>query len=97
LTLLPGEVDARVGGKYRLIFEIKGAPPMEFFGTYLEVVPNSRLVWTNEEAGEAGAVTRATFEDRGGKTLLTLHELYPTKEALDGDFGSKDGMGETFE
>ena len=97
LTLLSCEMDARVGGKYRLVFEVNGSSPLEFFGTYLEVVPNSRLVWTNEESGEAGAVTMATFVERGGKTLLTLHELYPTKEALDGDSGSKDGMGETFE
>ncbi|HVU00794.1 MAG TPA: SRPBCC family protein [Polyangiaceae bacterium] len=97
LTLLSCEVDARVGGKYRLVFEMKGSPPMAFFGTYREVVPGSRLVWTNEESGESGSVTTATFEERGEKTLLTIHELYPTKEACDADAGSKDGIGETFE
>ena len=56
---------------------------MAFFGTYLEVTPHSRLVWTNEEGGEGGPVTTVTFEERGGKTLLVMHELYPSKEALD--------------
>ena len=56
---------------------------MEFFGKYLEVTPHSRLVWTNDESGEDGAVTTVTFEEKGGKTLLVLHELYPSKEALD--------------
>jgi uncharacterized protein YndB with AHSA1/START domain len=56
---------------------------MAFFGTYLEVTPHSRLVWTNEEGGEGGPVTTVTFEDKAGKTLLVLHELYSSKEALD--------------
>ena len=73
--------------------------PMAFFGRYLEVTPHSRLVWTNDEGGEGGAVTTVTFEERGGKTLLVMHELYPSKEALDDAIasGSTSGMGETFE
>ena len=56
---------------------------MEFFGTYLEVTPHSRLVWTNEEGDDGEPVTTVTFEENGGKTLLVVHELYPSKEALD--------------
>ena len=70
---------------------------MAFFGKYLEVTPHSRLVWTNDEGGEGGAVTTVTFEEKGGKTLLVLHELYPSKEALDAALGFGEGMGETFE
>ena len=71
---------------------------MDFFGRYLEVTPHSRLVWTNEEAGESGQVTTVTFEENGGKTLLVMHELYPSKEALDAaGTGAADAMGETFE
>jgi uncharacterized protein YndB with AHSA1/START domain len=84
LTLLSYEADVRVGGKYRLVFSHPAAPePMAFFGTYREVTPHSRLVWTNEEAGDARQVTTATFEERGGQTLLVVHDLYPSKEALD--------------
>src|SRR6202041_1391232 len=81
MSLLSCEMDVRVGGKYRLEFE---PDAMAFFGTYLEVTPPSPLVWTNEEGGEGGAVTTVTFEEQGDKTLLVLHELYPSKEALDG-------------
>ena len=89
------EMDVRVGGKYRLEFE---PDAMAFFGTYLEVAPPSRLVWTNEESGEGGPVTTVTFEEKGGKTLLVMHELYPSKEALDAaGTGAADAMGETFE
>ena len=55
---------------------------MAFYGKYLEVVPDERIVWTNDE-GEEGAVTTVTFADEGGKTLLTFHEVYPSKEALE--------------
>jgi len=84
LTLLSYEADVRVGGRYRLVFRHPAAPePMAFFGTYLEVTPHSRLVWTNEEGGESGQVTTVTFEEKGGQTLLVVHDLYPSKEALD--------------
>jgi len=84
LSLLSCELDVRVGGGYRLVFSHPAAPePMAFYGKYLEVTPGSRLVWTNEESGDAGQVTTVTFEEKAGKTLVVLHELYPSKEALD--------------
>ena len=87
-------MDVRVGGKYRLEFE---PDAMAFVGTYLEVTPPSRLVWTNEEGGEGGPVTTVTFEEKGGKTLLVMHELYSSKEALDAaGTGAADAMVETF-
>ena len=95
MSLRSCQMDVRVGGKYRLEFEPEGAA---FFGTYLVVTPHSRLAWTNEEGGESGPVTTVTFEEKGGKTLLVLHELYPSKEALDAaGTGAADAMGETFE
>jgi len=98
MNLLSCKMDVRVGGKYRLEFENPGAPePFAFFGTYTDVVPNSRLVWTNEEGGENGSVTTVTFEEKGGKTLLVLSELYHTKEALDAaGTGAQDALHETF-
>ena len=72
---------------------------MAFFGRYNEVMPHSRLVWTNDEGGEDGAVTTVTLEEKGDKTLLVLHELYRSKEIRDAALasGSYRGMGETFE
>jgi uncharacterized protein YndB with AHSA1/START domain len=93
MSLLSCEMDVRVGGGYRLVF----SNGMEFFGKYIEVKPHSRLVWTNEEGGDSGPVTTVTFEEKGSKTLLVMHELYPSKEALDAaGTGAADGMGELF-
>jgi uncharacterized protein YndB with AHSA1/START domain len=88
MTLVSCELDVRVGGTYRFVFGHGAAKPMEFFGRYLEVTPHSRLVWTNEEGGDGGAVTTVTFEERGGQTLLVMRDLYPSKEALDGMMAS---------
>ena len=91
------EMDVRVGGRYRLVFGHDASNPDEFFGRYIEVIPHSRLVWTNEEAGEAGPVTTVTFEEKRGQTLLVLHELHSSKEALDAaGTGAADAMVETF-
>jgi uncharacterized protein YndB with AHSA1/START domain len=100
LTLLSCDQDVRVGGTYRLVFSHPAAPnPMEFFGRYLDVTPHSRLIWTNEEGGDSGPVTTITFKETGGKTLLVMHDLYPSKEALDDAIasGSTGGTSETFE
>ena len=95
MSLLSCEMDVRAGGKYRLEFAY-GDSRSAFFGTYKEVIPHSRLVWTNEESAE-GSVTTVTFEEKGGKTLLVMHELYPSKEALDAaGTGAADAMVETF-
>jgi uncharacterized protein YndB with AHSA1/START domain len=84
LELLSCELDVRVGGAYRLVFRHPAAPEgMAFHGKYLEVTPPSRLVWTNEEAGGAGPVTTVTFEEKAAQTQLVVHDLYPSKEALD--------------
>jgi uncharacterized protein YndB with AHSA1/START domain len=99
LTLLSCELDVRVGGAYRLVFRHPAAPePIAFHGRYLEVAPVSRLVWTNEEAGGNGQLTTVTFEERAGQTLLVMHELYPSKEALDEAIasGSISGNEESF-
>jgi uncharacterized protein YndB with AHSA1/START domain len=97
MTLLSCEIDARVGGKYRLVFALEASETMAFFGTYLDVTPPSRLAWTNEESGDDGSVTTVTFEEQAGKTLLVMHELYPSKEALDAaGTGSADATVETF-
>ena len=63
ITLLSCEIDARVGGGYRLTFDNGTAEPMAFFGRYLEVTPPTRLVWTNEEGDDGTVVT--TVDVRG--------------------------------
>ena len=93
MTLRSLEMDARTGGSYRLNF----GDGMDFFGKYLEVTPHSRIVWTNDEGGENSSVTTVTFEEKGGKTLLVMSEVYPSKEALDAaGTGAADATHETF-
>lgn len=97
MTLRSCEMDVRTGGGYRLVFGDDPASPMAFFGRYLEVVPGQRIVWTNEESGDAGPVTTVTFEERDGGTLVVLRELYPSRQALEeAGTGAQDALHETF-
>lgn len=94
MTLHSCELDVRTGGTYRLNF----GEGMDFFGRYLDVTPHSRIVWTNEEGGENASVTTVTFEEKDGRTLLVMSELYPSKEALDeAGTGAAEATHETFD
>jgi uncharacterized protein YndB with AHSA1/START domain len=101
LSMTSCEMDVRAGGSYRLVFGFGDdtSTSMTVFGKYLEVIPHSRLVWTNDEGENGGAVTTVTFEEKAGTTLLVMHDLHPSKEALDEAIasGSTSGTGETFE
>jgi uncharacterized protein YndB with AHSA1/START domain len=94
------EADVRTGGSYRFVFNHPAAEqPMAFFGKYIDVIPNARLVWTNEEDGEGGAVTTATFAEKDGQTVVTMSDLHASKEALDAavESGSTSGFVESFD
>lgn len=94
LTLLACDMDVRVGGQYRLVFQHEGAT-MEFFGTYLEVTPNARLVWTNDEGDAGQTITTVTFEASAGATRLVVHDLYPSQDARDS--GAAGALPETLD
>ena len=97
MTMLSCEMDVRVGGRYRLVFGHDASNTAEFFGTYIEVTPHSRLVWTNDEGSDGGPITTVTFEEKAGTTLLVMHELHSSKEALDAaGTGAADALVETF-
>ncbi len=96
LNLVSCAMDARVGGAYRLAFLHEGST-MEFFGTYLEVTPHSRLVWTNEEGEGGTTVTTVTFDEIAGRTVVAVHDLYPSTEAADAAAGSTGAMPEALD
>lgn len=99
ITFVSCEMDVKTGGTYRFVFGHPAAPePMAFFGRYIEVVPNAKIVWTNEEA-EEGAISTATFTETDGQTRVVVHDLYPTKEALDAalESGSTGAWPEQFD
>jgi uncharacterized protein YndB with AHSA1/START domain len=91
VSLFECEQDLRVGGTYRYAFGRDPKNPEVFSGRYVEVKPPSRLVFSQlyERMREAGeVVVTATFEEHQGRTLLTLHQLFPSKEALEGALAS---------
>jgi uncharacterized protein YndB with AHSA1/START domain len=93
MSLRSCEMDVRTGGSYRLGF----GDGIDFFGTYVEVIPPSLIVWTNDEGGENGSTTTVTLTEQDGKTLLVMSELYPSKEAFDAEgAGAADATHETF-
>ncbi len=99
ITFVSCEADVRTGGTYKFVFAHPSFPePMAFHGRYLEVTPPTRLVWTNEEGGDGGAVTTVTFEEQDGKTRLVVRDVYPSKQALDDAIasGSTAGYDEQF-
>jgi uncharacterized protein YndB with AHSA1/START domain len=98
ITLLSCEMDVRTGGGYRFVFKHPTVPgeTMAFFGTYVEVSPHSRLVWTNDESGPDGQLSTLTLEERGDTTRLVLHEVYPSAAAYEAAKGSYDSMPESF-
>src|SRR5262245_3748282 len=99
IPLVAVEMDVRVGGAYRLVFQVDPTTTMAFFGRYLEVSPPARLVWTNEEGEGDAVVTTVTFDEDQGRTRLVVHDLYPSKDALDGaiESGSTAGWSEMLE
>jgi uncharacterized protein YndB with AHSA1/START domain len=100
MSFVSCEADVRTGGTYRFVLSHPASEqPAAFFGRYIEVIPHARLVWTNDEGGEGGAVTTVTFEEKGGKTLVVMHDLYPSKKALDDAIASESmaEMSESFE
>jgi uncharacterized protein YndB with AHSA1/START domain len=96
MSLLSCEADVRVGGSYRFVFGHDASETMAFFGKYIEVMPPSRLVWTNEEGDGEAAVTTVTLEEKDGQTRLVLTERHPSKEAVDEAIGFGEGLRETF-
>jgi uncharacterized protein YndB with AHSA1/START domain len=86
------DMDARTGGSYRLDF----GDGMAFYGTYQEVTPYTRIVWTNEEGGESGSVTTVVLQEQDGVTHLVLTEVFPSREALEQGDGALDALHETF-
>ena len=94
LNLVACDMDVQPGGQYRLAFLHEGAT-MEFFGTYIEVTLTTRLVWTNDEGDAGQTITTVTFEEKDGKTVVVVHDLYPTKDSVDN--GSTGAMPEVLQ
>jgi uncharacterized protein YndB with AHSA1/START domain len=95
------EVDLRVGGTWRYVMTANGGFEVGFHGTYREIVPNERIVFTEVFEGmpDAEAVDTATFTEAGGRTTLTILVQHQRKEHRDAhiDSGMEGGMNEAFD
>ena len=79
-------LEARVGGTYRVEMHAPSGNVHTVTGTFREVRPPERLVftWTWEGKDMGETLVTLEFRDRGGSTDLVLtHELFPTQEARD--------------
>jgi uncharacterized protein YndB with AHSA1/START domain len=91
------EIDLRVGGKYRYVWEHAGGQKMGMGGTFREIARPSRLVsselfdedWTGGET-----LVTTEFMERAGKTTVTTTILYSSKEAREAALrtGMTEGM-----
>lgn len=101
VSLKQCDADVRPGGTYRYVLAREGMEICAFSGKYMEVEPPTRLVYTEwfEPIPGAEALVTVSFEERGGSTTLVVHELFPSKEALDGALasGMESGMAESFD
>jgi uncharacterized protein YndB with AHSA1/START domain len=101
------EADVRAGGGYRYVLRLNNGNHFAFSGTYSEVAPYSRLVYTEifeptaggASPGEPGVIVTVTFDERGGKTHLISHSLCPSPQVRDAIIasGMEQGMRETMD
>jgi uncharacterized protein YndB with AHSA1/START domain len=105
VTLVQCEADLRSGGAYRYVLARGTEPPFAFHGTYVEISPPTRLVYTQRFEPSPGvvlpeeAVITVTFEELNGSTTLVARERYPSKEVRDGvlESGMEGGMREAMD
>lgn len=78
------EIDLRVGGHWRFVNRHPRGEAA-FRGEYLEIVPPSRLVFTEifEDFPDAVSVVTSEFADERGKTRMTATVRYPSLEVRD--------------
>lgn len=83
MTVGDVQVDAKVGGSYRIVMQGGGITPTAI-GEYKEIVANQKLVFTWKWEGDPGQPTLVTvsFHDDGGGTRIDLkHERLPSEES----------------
>src|SRR5256886_12853998 len=94
-------LDVRPGGKWRMRNIAADGGEHAFRGEFREVTPPERIVWTFEYEPLAGhvSVETMTLTERDGRTLLTVHDQFSSKEDLDGmvNSGMESGARESYE
>lgn len=86
-TMTVCEIDLKVGGSYRYVWKHENGNQMGMGGVYREVVPDERLVATeqfDQSWYPGGAVTTTTLVEKNGITTVETTVKYDSKEARDG-------------
>jgi uncharacterized protein YndB with AHSA1/START domain len=80
------DMELRPGGAIRWVWRKRDGFEMGLRGEYREVVPNAKLVHTelfDEDWTGGETLVTITFDERAGKTTVTMTVLYPSREARD--------------
>lgn len=77
-------MDVRPGGTYRYVQRTPGGQELVFVGSYVEVKPPVRLVYTFEIEGQGNPVTTTVdLREEGESTRVTLTNLCVSKDVRD--------------
>jgi uncharacterized protein YndB with AHSA1/START domain len=103
MSLAKAETDPRVGGRFLLLMNT-GSKDIPHTGTYVELVPHSRIAftWESEYSKEEGSTVTLDLVPQGGQTMLTLtHVRFANESSRDGHKGGwttiLDGLVATYE
>ncbi len=95
------EIDLRVGGKWRYAMRPEGHEEFAFYGEFLEIVPNEKIVQTETFAPfpDDASTNTMTLTERGGITVLRTLVQHQTPEARDMHInsGMEGGMQDAFD
>jgi uncharacterized protein YndB with AHSA1/START domain len=98
---ISAEVDFRPGGKWRVVHRGPDGDEYAFRGEFREIVPPERITWTFEFEGAPGQISVETvsFEERDGKTTVSVISDLGSKEARDAmlESGMAEGADETYD
>lgn len=79
------EIDLRPGGAWRFVGRGPEGDFPAFYGTYREIAPPERLVYTEffEPFPDVGSLISTVFTEEDGKTRMTVTCLYPSLDVRD--------------
>jgi uncharacterized protein YndB with AHSA1/START domain len=95
LTTPRCEIDLRTGGAFRLVMRMPDGVEFPMDATFDEVVPEERIVFSARIHGGVEVQTTVTFAEEGGKTTLTVHQVF--SHETDATRGAEAGWTATLE
>jgi uncharacterized protein YndB with AHSA1/START domain len=95
------EIDLRVGGTWRYAMRPEGGEEFAFYGEFLELVPNEKVVQTETFAPfpDDASTNTMTLTERDGRTVMRTLVQHQTAQARDMHInsGMEAGMQDAFD